>query len=317
MTMTESANTIFGPVPSRRLGFSLGIDMVPYKVCSLDCVYCQIDRTTKKSVTRREYVCIQTILDQLKSRLEEGVKADVISLTGSGEPTLNTGLGDLIDGIRTLTALPIAVITNSTLLNNAQVRAECAKADILLPSLDAVLPEAYAKVNRPHETLTTEALIQGLVEFRSQFSGEIWLEVFLVEGMNTDPDHLAALKGAIERIAPDRVQLNTAVRPTADSGITRLGPERMLAIANQLGAKCEIIADFSKDPSVANDTIGADHILNLVDRHPSSMSDICACLGLSLPRAEALLMILTQTSQVVCTQRDETTYYSTPKPTPL
>ncbi len=314
--MAESTNAIFGPVPSRRLGFSLGIDMVPYKVCSLDCVYCQIDRTTEKSVTRREYVCIQTILGQLKARLAEGVKADVISLTGSGEPTLNAGLGDLIDGIRALTALPIAVITNSTLLNNAQVRAECAKADILLPSLDAVLPEAYAKVNRPHETLTTEALIQGLVEFRSQFSGEIWLEIFLVEGMNTDSDHLAALKGAIERIAPDRVQLNTAVRPTADSGVTRLGPERMLTIANQLGAKCEIIADFSKGPSIANDTIGADHILNLVDRHPSSMSDICACLGLSLSRAEALLMTLTQSCQVVYTQRDGTIYYSTPKSTP-
>ena len=314
--MAKPTQLIFGPVPSRRLGFSLGIDLVPYKVCSLDCVYCQIDRTTEKSLTRKDYVCIDTILDQLQARLAEGVKADVISLTGSGEPTLNAGLGDLIDGIRALTSIPIAIITNSTLLNDPEVRAQCAKADILLPSLDAVIPEAYSKVNRPHETLTVEALIQGLVDFRAQFSGEIWLEVFLVEGMNTDPNHLQALRHAIERIAPDRVQLNTAVRPTADSGIVRLSPERMLTIANQLGPKCEIIADFSKAPSTAEEAIGSEHIQNLVDRHPSSMSDICSCLGLSAPRAQALIATLTGSGQVVSEQRDGRTYYSTPKSTP-
>ncbi len=312
--MAESPATIFGPVPSRRLGFSLGIDLVPYKVCSLDCVYCQIDRTTDKTLTRKDYVCVHTILDQLKMRLAEGVKADVISLTGSGEPTLNAGLGDLIDGIQRLTSIPIAIITNSTLLNQPEVRAQCAKADILLPSLDAVMPEAYAKVNRPHETLTAPALIQGLVDFRAQFSGEIWLEVFLVEGMNTDPNHLQALSRAINDIAPDRVQLNTAVRPTADTDIARLSPERMLAIANQLGPKCEIIADFSKAPSTAKATIRAEHILNLVDRHPSTMSDICACLGLSPSRAQALVTTLVQSGQVVRAPRDRVTYYRTQKP---
>ncbi|MCP4455277.1 MAG: radical SAM protein [Planctomycetes bacterium] len=311
--MAEPTKTIFGPVPSRRLGFSLGIDLVPYKVCSLDCVYCQIDRTTDKTLARKEYVCIRTILDQLKTRLAEGVKADVISLTGSGEPTLNAGLGDLIQGIRTLTSIPIAIITNSTLLNDPEVRAHCAKVDILLPSLDAVMPEAYAEVNRPHETLTAQTLIQGLVDFRSEFTGQIWLEVFLVEGMNTDPDHLQAMSRAIERIAPDRVQLNTAVRPTADSGIARLSPERMLALANQLGPKCEIIADFSKAPSTVEETIGSAHILNLVDRHPSSMSDIRACLGLSAARAQTLITPLTESGQVVWEQRDRITYYSTPK----
>ncbi|MCF7975645.1 MAG: radical SAM protein [Phycisphaerae bacterium] len=313
--MTEPTNTVFGPVPSRRLGLSLGIDLVPYKVCSLDCVYCQIDRTTEKSLTRKAYVDIQTILDQLKARLADGVKADVISLTGSGEPTLNTGLGDLIDGIRTLTSIPIAIITNSTLLNDPEVRTQCAKADMILPSLDAVLPEAYARVNRPCESLTVQALIQGLVDFRAQFSGQIWLEIFLVEGLNTDPDHLDALKLAIERIAPDRVQLNTAVRPTADSGIARLSPERMLAMANHLGPKCEIIADFSKAPSTAGEAIGPAHILNLVDRHPSSMSDICTCLGLPLARAEDLMTPLLQSRQVLCIQRDGTPFYSTPKST--
>lgn len=311
--MAEPTQTIFGPVPSRRLGFSLGIDLVPYKVCSLDCVYCQIDRTTEKSLTRKDYVCIDTILDQLQTRLAEGVQADVISLTGSGEPTLNAGLGDLIDGIRALTAIPIAIITNSTLLNEPEVRAQCAKADILLPSLDAVMPKAYARVNRPHETLTVETLIQGLVDFRTQFSGEIWLEIFLVEGMNTDAEHLQALRHAIDRISPNRVQLNTAVRPTADSGIMRMSPEHMLAIANQLGPKCEIIADFSKAPSTAEEAIGSEHILNLVDRHPCSMSDICSCLGLSASRAQTLIETLTSSGQVVSGQRDTTIYYSTPK----
>lgn len=312
--MSAPTQTIFGSVPSRRLGLSLGIDLVPYKLCSLDCVYCQIDRTTERSLTRKEYVSIETILAQLETRLSEGVQADVISLTGSGEPTLNLGLGDLIRGIRSLTSIPIAVITNSTLLMDPAVRADCALADILLPSLDAVLPETYARVNRPHEALTVEALIQGLVDFRTQFRGEIWLEVFLVEGINTDAEHLQALRRAIERIAPDRVQLNTAVRPTADSGIERLSPERMLDIANQLGPQCEILADFSRAPSASTEAIGPEHILNLVDRHPSSMSDICACLGLSEDRAKRLLTALIESGQVVSEQRDKITHYITPKP---
>ncbi len=314
--MAETTNTIFGPVPSRRLGFSLGIDLVPYKVCSLDCVYCQIDHTTNKTLERREYVCIDTILNQLKTRLAEGVHADVISLTGSGEPTLNSGLGQLIDGIRMLTSIPITIITNSTLLNDPAVRAQCCKADIVLPSLDAVLPDPYTKVNRPHEKLEAEFLVEGLANFRHEFSGEIWLEVFLIEGLNTDTNHLLALKQAIDRITPDRVQLNTAVRPTADSGITRLSPERMLFIAGQLGPQCEIIADFSKAPSTAEETIGKEHILNLVNRHPCSMSDICACLGLSRCKAQSLVTALTDLCQVVFTQRDGTIYYSTPKSSP-
>lgn len=313
--MAEPTSLIFGPVPSRRLGYSLGIDLVPYKVCTLDCVYCQIDRTTEKTLVRKEYVSIQTILDQLKDRLDQGVQADVITLTGSGEPTLNSRLGDLIDGIRQMTATPIVVITNSTLFSDPQVRAECAKADIVLPSLDAVMAQAYESVNRPCPGLTPEQLIQGLVDFRAEFSGEIWLEIFLVEGLNTSAENLAGFTQAIERIAPDRVQLNTAVRPTAESGITRLTPERMLEIANTIGPKCEIIADFSKAQSQSTEAIDQSHVLNLIDRHPSSMSDICACLGISTDRASDILTPLVQSQQVITTHKDAAIYYSTPKST--
>jgi wyosine [tRNA(Phe)-imidazoG37] synthetase (radical SAM superfamily) len=181
---------IYGPVPSRRLGRSLGVDIVPAKICTLDCVYCQIGRTTEKSTVRRAFFDVRAVLGELKSRLAGGVDADYITIGGSGEPTLNAQLGLLIDGIRQITDIPVAIITNGTLLYRADVRADCAKADVVIPSLDAADAEAFQAVNRPAPDISIEKLVLGLVQFREEFAGQIWLEVFLVEGVNTGPEQI-------------------------------------------------------------------------------------------------------------------------------
>jgi wyosine [tRNA(Phe)-imidazoG37] synthetase (radical SAM superfamily) len=287
--MAEKKKYLYGPVPSRRLGRSLGIDIVPFKLCSLDCVYCQLGKTTEKTLQRRDYVPIDAVLAELKDKLAEGVEADFLTISGSGEPTLNSRLGALIEGIKKITDIPIAVLTNGTLFYKEDVRADCTKADVVLPSLDAGDEQTYRKINRPHSELTVEKLISGLCAFRTQFTGQIWLEVFFIDGFNTDNEQIAKIRDAIGRIRPDKVQLNTAVRPTAESGIKALAPEELQAIAEKLGENCEVIADFSPPQQGGHFEAKAEDVLSMLKRRPCSLSDICSALGIN--RNEALKYI--------------------------
>ncbi len=287
--MAEEKKYLYGPVPSRRLGRSLGIDIVPFKLCTLDCVYCQLGKTTEKTLERGDYVPVESVLSELKDRLAAGLEADFLTVGGSGEPTLHSRLGALIDGIKKITDIPVAILTNGTLFYMPDVRADCAKADVVLPSLDAGDEQTYRKINRPHPELTIEKLISGLCAFREEFAGQIWLEVFLIEGFNTDNEQIAKIREAIDRIHPDKVQLNTAVRPTAEPGIKALAAEKLQTIAGQLGENCEVIADFSPAHHGRNIEGKADDVLSMLKRRPCSLSDVCSALGLS--RDEALKYI--------------------------
>jgi len=273
-------------VPSRRLGRSLGIDIVPLKHCTLDCVYCQLGRTTQKTIERRDYVPVEAVLAELRDTLKKGLKADFITISGSGEPTLNSRLGDLIDGIKKITDIPVAIMTNGTLLYREDVRADCAKADLVVPSLDAGDEAAFRKVNRPHRDISIEKLVDGLVTFRKEFPGRIWLEVFLVEGLNTDIAEIDRIKGLIKRIRPDKVQLNTAVRPTADPAIKKVDAEKLEIIARQIGDGCEVVADLPPRHSIKDMHGTSEDILSMLKRRPCSLSDISS--GLGIPPNEAL-----------------------------
>lgn len=270
---------IFGPVPSRRLGLSLGVDIVPFKVCPLDCVYCQLGRTTTKTIERRQYVPVEVVLAELKQRLDEGVEADFITLSGSGEPTLHSGIAELISGIKKLTSIPVAILTNGVLFDDAEVRRQCLGADLVVPSLDAGDDETFKRINRPHKDISIENVISGLAAFRDEFRKQIWLEVFIIEGLNTGPEQIAEIKAGIEKIRPDKVQLNTAVRPTADINIGRVYYEKLRAIAGQLGDNCEIIAGFEHATRTEHIEADAEEILTMLRRRPCSLDDICSALG--------------------------------------
>jgi len=280
---------LYGPVPSRRLGLSLGVDILPQKVCTLDCIYCQLGRTTQKTGQRKDYADIEAVLAELKKRFAQGLKADFITISGSGEPTLHSRLGELIDGIKKLTDIPVAILTNGTLLYRQDVRADCAKADVVLPSLDAGDEQAFRRVNRPHKDISIEKLISGLCTFRDEFAGQIWLEVFFVEGVNTAAEQIAKIKDAIERICPDKVQLNTAVRPTAEPNVKAVEVEKLRSIASQLGQKCEVVADFLPRHRGKHIESKAEDVLSMLRRRPCSLQDICSGLGIS--RHEALKYI--------------------------
>jgi wyosine [tRNA(Phe)-imidazoG37] synthetase (radical SAM superfamily) len=281
---------LFGPVASRRLGLSLGIDIVPFKICSQDCIYCELGPTTEKSIERKDYAPIEDILAELKERLAEGLSVDFITITGSGEPTLNSRLGELVEKIKKITKIPVAILTNGTLFYRQDVRADCAKADVVVPSLDAGDEGVFEKINRPHPDINIEKLILGLCSFRDEYHGQIWLEVFLVEGVNTGVEQIAEIKEAIKRIRPDKIQLNTAVRPTAEAGIERVKPERLADIAKELGENCEVVADFSAARRHKKAQSKAEYVLSMLKRRPCSIEDICSGLGISREEAQKYIV---------------------------
>jgi len=261
------------------LGFSLGIDIIPFKTCSLDCIYCQLGPTAKKTVRRKECFPYKEILSQIKTKLSSEQRIDYITFSGSGEPTLNESIGKLISEIKKITSIPVAVLTNSTLLTRKSVRKALQAADVVAPSLDAVTQSVFIKINRPHPSLKIKEIIQGLKDFRQEFKGSIWLELMLVKGVNDSPSHLRKLKEVISRIKSDKVQLNTVVRPPAEKYARALNKKDLETIKNILGENCEIIAEFDKKEQSSSSENLERAIFAMIQRRPASLSDISISLG--------------------------------------
>jgi wyosine [tRNA(Phe)-imidazoG37] synthetase (radical SAM superfamily) len=307
--VAEKKEYIYGSVPSRRLGRSLGIDIVPFKVCTLDCIYCQLGKTSQKTIKRSDYVSVEAVLAELEKKLAQGIQADFITISGSGEPTLNAQLGRLIERIKKITNIPVALLTNGTLLTDKSVRADCAQADVVLPSLDAGDEQTFRRINRPHSSISIEKLIAGLCKFRDEYAGQIWLEVFLLEGLNTDTEQIAKIKAAIKQIRPDKVQLNTAVRPVAEPDAKRVDAEKLHAIARELGQNCEVVADFPPKCSTPHIEHKAEDLLSILKRRPCSLNDMCSALGISPSQAAKYIAHFQQQGVIDSEQKDGTIFF--------
>ena len=232
---------VFGPKHSRRLGRSLAVDVVHRKTCPLDCIYCELGRTDHLTIERKEYVRAEEVLEELRSVLNEMTDGiDHITLSASGEPTLNSRLGEIIRRIKEMTTIPVAVLTNGVLFYREDVRRDVAEADIVLPSLDAASDHVFEAVNRPHGRLDLDDLGAGLVAFRREYTGQIWLEILLVKGINDTMEELAMLKTAVDRIRPDIIHLNTVVRPPAENRAGRLEVEELRKIRRYFGPTCRV-----------------------------------------------------------------------------
>jgi GTP-binding protein len=236
---------IYGPVKSRRLGLSLGITLTPYKICSFDCIYCQLGKSAGTTVQRREYIPIQEIVNELKlwiqNNSQQAKDLDYITFSGSGEPTLNIKIEQLIAEIKQIIAVPIAIITNASLVNIALVRHCLLAADLIIPSLDAVTPEIFQKIDRAAEDIKIDQIINGLIELRREFKGKLWLEVMLVKGVNDDLSQIRGLKEIANKINPDKIQLNSPVRTTTEDDILAVDKKKLEKFKEILGEKCEII----------------------------------------------------------------------------
>ncbi len=280
---------VFGPVPSRRLGRSLGVDLVPYKTCSFDCVYCQLGRTTRLTVAREEYVPTDGILCEIEETLGKSATPDYITLSGSGEPTLHLGFGRVIEGIRNITDTPIAILTNSSLFPDEEVRADCAKADLVVPSLDVADRKLFSCINRPHRNVDFDEMVEGLIEFRKEFRGQLWLEILLLYGVTGVAPYVRQMVPLVERIRPDRVQLNTAVRPPADLVVRPVAETDLQELAALFGSHAEVIAHFSATEEEHDFRARREDVLAMLRRRPCSIEDI-AC-GMGIHRNEAVKYI--------------------------
>ncbi len=302
---------LYGPVPSRRLGRSLGVDLVPFKTCSYDCVYCQLGRTTCRTLERSEYVPTTQVLDAIAAFRRSGAAADFIGIAGSGEPTLHAGIGDIIAGIRQRTRLPVAVLTNGSLLWDAEVRRELSRAHVVIPSLDAGGPRTFRRVNRPHPGLAFETVVEGLAAFAAGFRGEIWLEVMFVAGINTDLREVRRIARLADRIGPRRIQLNTVVRPPAERFARPVPREDLARLARCLGGRAECIADFRPDAETATprSRAGERAILELLARRPCTVSGIADGLAIHPQEAVKRLDDLLRRGLVAVNERDGERYF--------
>lgn len=301
---------VFGPVPSRRLGFSLGVDIIPRKCCTFDCIYCQVGRTTHKSDVRASFYKPEEIIDEITREVAGNRSIDFITFSGSGEPTLNSDLGRIIKGVKKRATKPVAVITNGSLLDRSDVRRDLEEADLLMPSLDAVTEEIFSRVNRPVPTIRIEAMIEGLRALRRQFRGPLWLEVMLMQDINDDAQHIELLKKTINTINADRVQLNTVTRPPCEGYATGLTPARLATIQGIFGPGAEVICSFGKEGGVENPAESwVEDLLAMLRRRSLTLNEIVAVTGVSRTRAEEGLKKLVDLLRLEVKRIDDRDYY--------
>jgi wyosine [tRNA(Phe)-imidazoG37] synthetase (radical SAM superfamily) len=297
--LSNKPKYIFGPVPSRRLGRSLGVDLVPYKTCTFDCIYCDLGKTTHKTIVRESYVKPEEIRRELELILPPlSKKLDYITLSGSGEPTLNQYIGEIIHTIKHWTSVPLAVLTNGSLFSLEEVREALVGADVVIPSLDAVNEVTFQCLNRPYPSLRMDEIIPGLIQFRKQYQGQIWLEVVFCRGINDNQEEIERLQEVIKRIQPDRVQLNTPVRPPAEEFAYPLTTTQLEEIRKKLGDKAEIISEFATSLGEEFDSVKDTEILNLIKRRPCTTEDISKALGLRIDEVVKHLAHLSRTGAI-------------------
>jgi len=259
---------VYGPVPSRRLGKSLGISPIPDKTCNYTCVYCQLGRTTHFTNERQLFYPVEEVLKEVQEALQQEKDIDFITIVGEGEPLLYKGIGLLVTQLKQLSSIPIAIITNGALLSQEEVRKELLQTDVILPTLDAYSEEQFRKINRPHKEIKLVEVIEGLKEFRKIFHNQIWLEVMLVKDLNDDINSINEIKKIIDEINVDRVYLNVPIRPPAESWV-EIPPSNRLIIAQEI-LKAESIAHFEEllIESVDRESAPFEQILNILKRHP-------------------------------------------------
>jgi wyosine [tRNA(Phe)-imidazoG37] synthetase (radical SAM superfamily) len=287
---------LFGPVNSRRLGISLGVDMVTFKTCSLNCVYCECGDTTALSCERKEYVSFEALKHELNDYLAKNPKLDYVTFAGSGEPTLNSSLGRIVDFVKnSYPQYKTALLTNGTLFYDPQVRRDCLNFDLICPSLDAVSDEAFAAVNRPDKALDNKKVIDGLIQFAHEYKGIMWVEVFIVPDINDSESELKLFKETLTKIQPQRVQLNSLDRPGACDWVHPVSPQKLAAIAQYLAPlPVEIISRSGSRPK--SEITGADleeTVLSLIRRRPSTLEELSVIAGKTINEIHAALDNLT------------------------
>jgi len=267
---------IYGPIPSRRLGRSLGISPIIKKACNYSCVYCQLGRTDHLSNKREMFFPVDDIVAEFDQMMLSDIKIDVVTIVGEGEPTLYLGLKELIEKIKARTDKPVAIITNGALLNDEEVKQALMLADIVLPSIDAYDEKTFIKINRPYPTIKYNAVKTGLINFSKEYKGQLWLELMLMKKINDDRSDLLAYKDLLSEIKYDRLYINTPVRPPAETGIQEVDQDKMNEAVDLLaGIAINLLVDYGFYSDIKDDY---DAILSIIKRHPMNQHEIAGFL---------------------------------------
>ena len=304
---------VFGPVPSRRFGRSLGIDLTPMKTCSFDCIFCQLGPTPKTTLARGELVPVDEVQAEILRWRDEGGRADYATLSGSGEPTLHRNFGDVLKFMKAELTCPAVLLSNGSLFHLPEVRQAALHADVAKLSLSAWDDRSFQLVNRPHPELDFARHVAGMQTFRKTYAGQIWLEVFLVAGLNDAPDDVARIAALAESIAPDKIHLNTAVRPPAQSSVRPVPQEEMESLAVLFRPRAKVVAGFSSSlgPDVA---INETQILDMLRRRPCTARQISDAFGMHLNEVAKYAGNLTRTRQIRTVERNGEAYFEAAPP---
>lgn len=295
--MKREYKHLFGPVPSRRLGRSLGVDLTPFKTCTLDCIFCQLGRTTNKTLDRHEYAPVCHVQAELDAWIKEVGRADYITLSGSGEPTLHTRFGDVLQFVHDRTTIPTALLSNGTLFWQPEVREAAKRADLVKLSLSAWDQFSFEHINRPHPDLQFTRIVDGYRAFRSGFRGKLWIEVFLIWGTNSVPGDVEKIAALAETIGADEIHLNTAVRPPAEEFTLAMPRKEMEALAGLFSPTAKVIAEFPSDKS-ADVTANEDTILAMLKRRPCTAQQIAEVFGMHLNEVSKYIGKLSRTGKI-------------------
>lgn len=299
---------VYGPVPSRRLGLSLGVDLVPKKTCCYDCVYCQVGKTTRLTARPEEFYPPADVLADVKAALEQGPRPDVITLAGSGDPTLYLPLGELIDGLHGLADIPVVLLCNGALLFDPQVAQAALKADVLAPSLDAGDAHTFAGINRPHPSISFADMLGGLNHVCEKHPGQVRMEVMLVAGQNDSDESIQRIAGQLGPIRADSIDINTPVRPAPDGQAAPCNPERLEVAARAFGPTARIIADRAKAPG-QRAPAAEQKILDILSRRPCTIEDLHAALGLHAHEVVKMLERAVESGKVKKREGEGKTFY--------
>ncbi|BBO91933.1 radical SAM protein [Desulfosarcina ovata] len=298
---------LFGPVPSRRFGRSLGIDLTPYKTCSLDCVFCQLGRTPQKTLDRKVYVPTANVIAEIDHWLQTDGNADYLTLSGSGEPTLHAEFGRVLAFLRDQ-PIPSVLLTNGTLLNVPEVREAAALARVVKVSLSAWDQKSFEWVNRPHPQLAFKSFFDGLKQFRNSYDGQLWLEVFLLSGINAMAIDVEKIALLARQLKPDRIHLNTIARPPAENFAAAVSMDQMEVLASLFDPPAQIAAGFSNERS---ETIKANEetILAMLKRRPCTIQHIQTAFGMHINEVSKYLGLLMKKEQIHADLKNQEVYY--------
>lgn len=268
----EKTKYIYGPVPSRRLGISLGVSPIPKKTCNYSCIYCQLGRTKPMTNSRKMFFSVEEIIHEFDDLIQNNIYFDVVTIVGEGEPTLYLGLGKIIAEIKKRVKQPVAVITNGALLYDKTVRQELLQADIVLPSMDAFDEASFEMINRPYKNMIYKDVYSGLIEFSKIYQGQLWLEIMVMEGINDSDLILEKYLGLLKEIKYDRLFLNTPVRPPAEQGVNVVSNDRMKYISETLGGIAIDLLSSKGFYSEISDDYNA--VISIIKRHPMNQFEI-------------------------------------------